>query len=275
MIRVLIGLLLALFFSAAQAEIEVPRLSARVTDQTGTLDSGQIAALEARLAAFERIKGSQIAVLIIPSTQPETIEQFGIRVAEAWKIGRKDADDGVILLVAKEDRALRIEVGYGLEGALPDAIAKRIIEEAIVPRFKANDFYGGISEGVERIIAVIEGEPLPEPPPQTSAISEGGNDAALAAVLPALFFGGMLRRWLGRLPGAGVAGLLAGALAWFVLGLVMPAVMAGLLGFAIVMFGGGRRGFGSVGRGGGVFRGGGGFGGGGGGFGGGGASGRW
>ena len=129
------ALALALLWTAvAAAEVAVPPLSARVTDLTGTLDAGQRAALEARLEAFERAKGSQVAVLIVPTTQPETIEQYGIRVAEAWKIGRGGTiDDGVILLVAKDDRALRIEVGYGLEGALPDAIAKRIIEEVIVP----------------------------------------------------------------------------------------------------------------------------------------------
>lgn len=262
----LTGLLLALFVSAGQAEVAVPPLAARVTDLTGTLDSGQTAALEARLEAFELTKGSQIVVLVIPSTQLETIEQFGIRVAEAWKIGRENADDGVILLVAKDDRALRIEVGYGLEGALPDAIAKRIIEEVIVPRFKADDFYGGIAEGVERIIGVVEGEPLPEPTETSS-----DDAAAFAAVLPAVIFGGILRLFFGRLPGAGIAAVLAAGLVWLFMGLVIPALMVGLLSFFLVMFSGGGRGFGSAGG----ARGGGGFSGGGGGFGGGGASGRW
>ena len=136
-----------------------------MTDLTETLTPDQTAKLEQKLAAFEARKGSQIAVLIVPTTQPEAIEQYSIRVAEQWKLGRKGVDDGALLLVAKDDRALRIEVGYGLEGALPDAIAKRIIEDIIVPRFKTGDFYGGIDAGVDAMIKVVDGEPLPPPQP--------------------------------------------------------------------------------------------------------------
>ena len=135
-----------------------------MVDQTGTLSSDEIDSLEARVRDFEARKGSQIAVLIVPTTQPEEIEQYSIRVAEAWKIGRKKIDDGAILLVAKNDRKLRIEVGYGLEGALTDVTARRIIDEIITPRFRSGDFAGGISAGVDRIIGVIDGEPLPPPP---------------------------------------------------------------------------------------------------------------
>ena len=135
----------------------------RVTDLTSTLDAGQIQALEAKLAAFESRKGSQIAVLLVPSTQPETIEQYGIRVVDSWKLGRKGVDDGVLLLIAKDDRKLRIEVGYGLEGALNDATAKRIVSEIIGPDFKRGEFYAGIDAGVDAIIKVVEGEPLPPP----------------------------------------------------------------------------------------------------------------
>lgn len=160
------SLALALWFAPpveAQDEVPVPRLERRVTDLTGTLTDGERSALEQKLAAFERRKGSQIAVLIVPTTGPETIEQFGIRVAEAWRLGREGVDDGVLFLVAKEDRVLRLEVGYGLEGALPDATANRIVEDIVVPLFRVGDFDGGVNAGVDAMIGVIDGEPLPEP----------------------------------------------------------------------------------------------------------------
>ena len=167
---------IALLFSAflAIADVAVPPLKARVTDLTGTLSASEANQLEQKLAAFEAKKGSQIAVLIVPTTQPETIEQYSIRVAEAWKLGRKGIDDGALLVIAKQDRALRIEVGYGLEGVLPDAIAKRIIEETIVPRLRQGNFAGGIDAGIDKIMGVIQGEPLPPPPAGTPS----------AAVLP-------------------------------------------------------------------------------------------
>src|ERR1700682_119164 len=146
---------------AAAADVAVPPLSGRVVDQTGTLSSGDFAALTQTLKDLETRKGSQIAVLIVPTTDQESIEQFSIRVAEAWKIGRKKIDDGALLVVAKNDRHLRIEVGYGLEGALNDVTAKRIIDEVITPKFRSGDFAGGISAGVDRIIRVIDGETLP------------------------------------------------------------------------------------------------------------------
>ena len=149
--------------TSAFADVAIPPLKSRVTDLTATLSSQQQATLEQTLAAFETRKGSQIAVLIVPTTQPETVEQYAVRVEENWKLGRKGVDDGVLLLIAKDDRKLRIEVGYGLEGVLNDATAKRIIAEDITPRFKQGDFYGGISAGVERMIKVIDGEPLPPP----------------------------------------------------------------------------------------------------------------
>ena len=157
------GLFLLLFFTAAWAQVPVPDLSQRVTDLTATLSAEQVSALENKLAAFEAKQGSQIAVLIVPTTQPEDIAQFGIRVADAWKIGRKNVDDGVILIVAKDDRKLRLEVGYGLEGAIPDAVAKRVIAETITPYFKSGDFAGGIDAGVTQLIGLIEGESLPAP----------------------------------------------------------------------------------------------------------------
>src|SRR6478672_4212220 len=150
---------------AAAADVAVPPLSGRVVDQTGTLSSGDIASLTETLKSLEARKGSQVAVLIVPTTEPETIEQYSIRVAEAWKIGRKKIDDGALLVIAKNDRHLRIEVGYGLEGALTDATTKRIIDEDITPKFKAGDFGGGISAGIDRIIRIVNGEKLPEPEP--------------------------------------------------------------------------------------------------------------
>lgn len=157
-----VGLFLLLFVTTLWAEIAVPPLSKHVTDLTATLTAEQISSLEDKLAAFETSKGSQIAVLILPTTQPEDIGAFGIRVADSWKIGRKAVDDGVILLVAKDDHKLRIEVGRGLEGVIPDAIAKRVIEEIITPKFKENDFMGGIDAGVSQLIGLIAGEKLPE-----------------------------------------------------------------------------------------------------------------
>src|SRR6266403_2278081 len=150
---------------AAAADVAVPPLSGRVVDQTGTLSSGDIASLTQTLENLEAGKGSQVAVLIVPTTAPETIEQCSIRVAEAWKIGRKKVDDGALLVVAKNDRHLRIEVGYGLEGALTDVTTKRIIDEVITPKFKSGDVAGGISAGVERMIALVNGEKLPAPEP--------------------------------------------------------------------------------------------------------------
>src|SRR6202043_1557719 len=150
----------------AFADVAVPPLSGRVVDQTGTLSSDTIASLTQTLKGLELRRGSQVAVLIVPTTGPETIEQYSIRVAEAWKIGRKKIDDGALLVVAKNDRKLRIEVGYGLEGALNDVTAKRIIDEVITPKFRSGDFAGGISAGVDRIVGVIDGEPLPVPAPQ-------------------------------------------------------------------------------------------------------------
>src|SRR5471030_3401158 len=142
---------------AASADVAVPPLSGRVVDQTGTLSSDTIAALTQTLKGLELRKGSQVAVLIVPTTAPETIEQYSIRVAEAWKIGRKKVDDGALLVVAKDDRKLRIEVGYGLEGALTDATARRIIDEIITPKFRSGDFAGGVTAGVNRMIGVIDG----------------------------------------------------------------------------------------------------------------------
>ena len=261
-------------FSLAQQAI--PVLSGRVIDQTGTLTASEIGALNQTLRNFEARKGSQFAVLIVPSTQPESIEQFAIRVADQWKIGRKKIDDGVILIIAKSDRKLRIEVGYGLEGALTDATSKRIIDQVIVPRFKQQDFYGGITAGVDAVIGVIDGEALPQPI-QDRSIGEDDIRQSLPIIfIVALVLGHILRSILGRLPGSLVTGGFVAVMAWFIFGAISMVIFAGVAGLLISLLGIGigRRGFGGYSSSGGG-GGGGGFSGGGGGFGGGGSSGRW
>ena len=260
------------------AQVPVPPLTGRVTDQTATLSAEQRAALEQTLQVFEARKGSQLAVLIVPTTAPETIEQYSLRVAEQWKLGRKKVDDGAILVVAKTDRALRIEVGYGLEGALNDATSKRIISEIITPRFKEGDFYGGISAGVDQIIRVIDGEPLPVPNRNPAGGTADFQQYVPVILILALVIGGVLRAVLGRLPGALVTGGAVAVLAWLFAGAVSIALIAGVIALFFTLLGGGMGGYGVGGHRGGSGIGGfggGGFSGGGGGFGGGGASGRW
>ena len=270
------------FVTTAWAQVAVPPLTARVTDLTGTLTREQQAGLERMLQEFEARKGTQIAVLMVPTSAPEAIEQYALRVGEQWKIGRKKVDDGAILVVAKDDRALRIEVGYGLEGALNDATASRIIREVIVPRFREGDFYGGINAGLDRMMRVIDGEPLPAPA-RSSPAADGGFMQTLPVLMVAALFGGaILRAILGRFLGATATGGVVGFLAWALAGTLAVALLAGVLAFVFTLGGGfgGRGYYGGMGfpRGGGWGGGGlggGGFRGGGGSFGGGGASGRW
>jgi uncharacterized protein len=294
----LLALLLCWAF-AAFADVAVPPLTGRVVDQTGTLSSGDIDSLTQTLRALELRKGSQVAVLIVPTTEPETIEQYSIRAAEAWKIGRKKIDDGALLVVAKNDRKLRIEVGYGLEGALNDVTTKRIIDEIITPKFRSGDFAGGISAGVDRIIGAIDGEPLPAPARKAS--TQSNPDSALYqflnplnpfTIIFILLLGGALRRLFGPLFGSLASGGLIGLLVWFVFGSLILSALAGIVASVFTMFsdaitapspaGHGRGGGWSSGGSGGSWSGGGssssdsgGFSGGGGSFGGGGASGSW
>jgi uncharacterized protein len=287
------GLLLLLIFALAGAEVAVPPLGARVTDLTGTLSGGAVSRIEAKLADFEKKKGSQLAVLIVPTTQPEDIDQYGIRVAEAWKLGRKGVDDGAILIVAKDDRRVRIEVGYGLEGPLPDAIANRIITEAVTPHLKLGDYDGGVEAGIDKMISVVNGEPLPQPD------NKWERHGSLHTLLPLLLVivvvaGSVLRAMFGRLFGSIATGGVAGVIVWFLSHLLPIGVGAGVLAFLFALLSGGSRagwsagsgwgggigGFGAGGGfggggGGGFSGGGGGFSGGGGSFGGGGASGSW
>jgi len=283
---------LVLCFSfAAVADVAVPPLTGRVVDQTGTLSGGEIAALKQTLKELETRKGSQIAVLIVPTTDQESIEQFSIRVAEAWKIGRRKIDDGALLVVAKNDRRLRIEVGYGLEGTLTDATTKRIIDEDITPKFKSGDFAGGISAGVNRMIRLIDGEKLPAPEPEhwRSPGLLNNIDLFNPFLIAAVFIiGGLLRSILGRLAGSAATGGFVGLLAWLFAGSIAASIIVGIGAFIIAMVSdlfslGGGRGGGSSWSSGGSWSSGsgssssssGGFSGGGGSFGGGGASGSW
>ncbi len=279
-LRLLLLIFAAIWSYAASADTPIPALTARVTDETSTLTSEQRSSLERKLQEFEAKKGSQISVLVVTSTEPETIEQYSLRVVEQWKLGRKSIDDGALLIIAKNDRTLRIEVGYGLEGALNDATSKRIISETIAPSFKQGDFYGGIDAGLDSMMSVIDGEPLPQPTQRA-----GGIDGNPTRYLPALFvmtmvIGGVLRSLLGRLPGAIVTGAGVSVVAWFLSSGIFVAIVAGAFALGFTLFGsglganvGGRAIGGQGGRlGNGSGRGG--FGGGGS-FGGGGASGRW
>lgn len=288
--------LLALFVGwagVALALVAVPPLTDRVVDQTGSLSAGDVAALTQTLKDLETRKGSQIAVLMVPTTDGEAIEPFALRVAEAWKIGRRKIDDGALLVIAKDDRRLRIEVGYGLEGALTDATTKRIIDEDITPKFKAGDFGGGVKAGVDRMVKVVDGEKLPEPEPPHWQDSQFDPEALFNPfiIIPAIIFGGLLRSMLGRLLGSVAAGGLTALIAWFIVGSLLAAVIVGVLASLFVLIsdgivsaGPGRRGGmgGWPGGSGGGWSsgsssgsGGGGFSGGGGNFGGGGASGSW
>jgi uncharacterized protein len=293
------GILLAFLLGwvcPALADVVVPPLSGRVVDQTGTLSAGDIASLNGKLQDLETRKGAQVAVLIVPTTGEEAIEQFSIRVAEAWKIGRKKVDDGALLVIAKNDRHLRIEVGYGLEGVLSDVVTHRIIDEDITPKFKAGDFAGGVSAGVDRMIRLVNGEQLPAPEPahwQAPNLVDFANPVLIFAVV---IGAGFLRAILGRLLGSVATGGILGVFAWLVAGSILTALVLGLFGFVAALifgglnFGGPVAGSGPYRRGGGYPGGwsgggnwsggsssgsGGGFSGGGGSFGGGGASGSW
>ena len=274
--RVFLAAVLFCASIVAFADVAVPLLKARVTDLTATLAQDQLAALENKLAAFEQKKGSQIAVLLVPTTQPETVEQYAIRVAEQWKLGRKGVDDGVLLLIAKDDRKLRIEVGRGLEGALPDATAKRIIDEFVVPAFKQRDFAGGVNAGVDRIIKVVDGEPLPAAASKSGGASSNVtiDDTLAWGAIGVVFLGGILRSIFGVLLGAVIAGVLAGVAAAFLGGGVAGGAIVGVIVFVFCLIGLSVLG-GMAGGGGGGGSSGGGWSGGGGDFGGGGASGSW
>lgn len=277
-----------------QAVLPLPELSSRVIDQTETLDAAQQAALESRLATFETQRGTQIVVVLVPTTQPEDIADYTQRLGDAWKIGRQDVGDGVLFVVAKNDRRVRIATSKTLEGAIPDLVARRIIDQAVTPAFRRNDFAGGIEAGIDQIITRVTGENLPLP-----EAGGGPEDAGFAPMDLLIFlvfavpmFSAVLRSLFGNKLGTLLTGASAGAIAWVLTAVVWVAVGAGLLAMLAALFfqmlpsmpssGRGRRGgdwggggFGGGGHGGGWSGGGGFSSGGGGNFGGGGASGSW
>jgi uncharacterized protein len=240
------------------------------------LSAEQRASLEGTLENLQRSKGSQVVILMMPTTQPESIEQFGIRLAGAWKIGRKGVHDGVIMLVAKDDRRVRIEVGYGLEGAIPDAIAMRIVSDIMTPKFKLGDFYGGLQAGVAAIAAAVDNEPLPAPEVTPAERTTGNFSLAprdwLFFAVALVAAAGVAHRLFGMV-GSGLAAMVAGFLGWLLFSSLMAAIVAAIVVFVASFMRGGGGFYGGGGMGGGGF--GGGFSGGGGSFGGGGASGRW
>ncbi|MDP1687582.1 YgcG family protein [Hydrogenophaga sp.] len=285
--------------ASAQGLVPVPALSARVIDQTATLDAASLAALEAKLAAFEQSNGSQVVVLMVPSTAPEDIADFTQRVGDAWKIGRADVGDGALFVIAKDDRRLRIATAKALEGAIPDLMARRILDSAVTPAFRRGDYAGGINAGVDQILARIRGEELPLPDASAAQRAAGSSDfewmdALIFLVFAVPMLSGLLRGMFGNKLGTVLTGVGAGGLAWVLTAVVWVAIGAGLLGILAALFmqflpaasmgGSGRGGRGGGWGGGGGFggggfgggRGGGGFSSGGGGnFGGGGASGGW
>jgi len=287
--RLLLLLAIALLSPALlHAADAVPKLARHVTDLTGTLNAQQIDQLDTQLVALEKAKGAQLVVLVVGTTAGQDIESYSLSVAEANKIGRKGTDDGVLLLIAKDDRRVRIEVGYGLEGAIPDAATARITREYIAPKFRNNDYFGGISDAVGALTQLINGEALPPPvqgSPETGHTGPGLQNGLVIGVFVALF----LRSFLGRASAfvrAPLGAIFVGGLLWLLVSMgagILGAAIGGVLmllpgGAGRSIGGGGWGGFGGGGWGGGGFGGGGsggGFSGGGGSFGGGGSSGSW
>jgi len=282
----------------AQQEVPVPQLTARVTDTSGTLDQGQKAALEAKLQALEEKKGAQVFVLMVPTVQPDTVESYSRRVFDQWKVGRANVDDGILFLIAKNDRRMRLEVGYGLEGAVPDALASRIINDYVAPHFKTNDYAGGVNAGVTALVSLIENEALPAPERKTAGDGDAFDEGLFGALGPMLMFGFFLIAFFPPVISAVAAGVMlfaiTGSILWAGLAAIAALVISGVARKVVprgavrgarrngTILGGGLGGLGGGfggGRGGGGFGGGGfggGFGGGGGGSsGGGGASGGW
>jgi uncharacterized protein len=289
-LSVLIGIILGSLqtLSPAQAQQEVPALAGHVVDRTGTLDTSQLQQLENKLNAFEHSAGAQIVLLLVPSTQPEDVFSYANRVANSWKIGRKDIGDGVLLVVAKDDHKVRIEVAKSLEGAIPDLAARMIIEQSIAPHFKQGDFAVGLDLAVDQISARITGEALlvPTHVPGNSPFGLRWNDLLVFAFFAVPVIASGARRALGFRAGSVVAGGLIGAVVWFFTANFLITALAALAGLLFTLISAVARGTVGAGWGmghgggwgGGGFRpgGGGGFSSGGGGdFGGGGASGDW
>lgn len=287
-LRWLVGIAvgLALGVATAQDAQPLPEVRSPVVDTTRSLTADQVQQLTSEILAFEQRKGSQIAVVFVPTTLPETIEQYSIRLAEVVKVGRRQADDGVLIVIAVRDRKMRIEVGYGLEGAIPDIFANQIRREVMNPYFRVNDFYGGARGGVEALMKRIDGEALPAPWHGDTGGDQSSDPMSwIILALAAMFgFGGMLRRAFGRVAASGIVATVIGGGAWLLSGVALVGGIAGLLAllFSLLALGrvidfrpGGGHGGWSSGPGSGGWSGGGSWSGGGGSFGGGGASGSW
>ena len=240
--------------AGAQGVLPVPPLTAHIIDQTGTLDAVQIKGLEDKLMAFEQAKGTQIAILMVPTTLPEDISSYANRVGNAWKIGRKEVGDGVLVVVAKDDRKVRIEVAKTLEGAIPDLAAKQVIDDAITPNFRKGDFAAGLHAAVDQLSARITGEALPAPKqPSGQRKGEQGFDwmsVAIFLFIGVSVVGGILRGVLGRKLGSFVTGGGAGAIAMFLTSSLVVAGIAGLIAFLFSLISGAAGGMGSRRRGG-------------------------
>jgi uncharacterized protein len=265
--------------STVQAQVALPRLDTPVQDATNTLAAEQITRLTQKIRALEAANAVRVAIVVLPSTAPESIEQFAIRLAEARTLGRQGVDDGVLVILAKNDRAVRIEVGLGLQGVLPDVLANRITDQVMVPQFRKGDYFAGFDAGLDRIAALVKGESLPAPTP---AKPRGIGSSLPLLMMVVLVAGSFLRRTVGRLAGSASTAGVAGVLAWLISGAWFIAMGAALLAFLFTLFGGaGVNGWNSGGPGrfgggfGGGLGGGGSWGGGGGTFNGGGATGRW
>ncbi|HEY5000048.1 MAG TPA: TPM domain-containing protein [Usitatibacter sp.] len=295
--RLMLGAAAAILFAfaataatAPPGAVPVPKLAAHVTDLTATLTASERDAIEAKLRAFEAARGSQVAILLVPTIGSETLEEFAGRVTDEWKLGRKGVDDGVLFVIAKQERKLRIQTGRGVQGTLTDALSKRIVADIVAPHFRTGDFAGGIDAGADAIMKAIEGEDLPLPSQPTQ-----GKVDSMSSISNLLIFGlflipviGMVLRGIaGRFFGAALTSGIAGIAAWVILGSLAVGAVAAVIAFLFTLFsssGLGRglaRGYMPGGWGGGGFGGGfsggggGGFSGGGGGFDGGGASGSW
>lgn len=242
--RLLLGLLLAAWLPLAawaQGGVQpVPALTAHVMDNTGTLDAAQRDALEAKLAAFEKSRGAQLVILMVPTTQPEDIAAYAQRVGDSWKIGRKGVGDGLLLVVAKTDRKVRIETTKALEGAIPDLAARQVIDTAITPRFRQGDFAGGLDAAADQLIALISGENLPAPE-QSSSGGSGNDGFEWTDLAVFLFFavpiaGRIAAMVLGRKFGSLATGSVVGVLAWIFTSSLIVAGLAVLVGtvFALV-----------------------------------------
>ena len=233
----------------AQSVQAVPALTAHVMDSTGTLDATQRAALEAKLAAFEQARGAQVVMLIVPTTQPEDIAAYAQRVGDTWKIGRKDVGDGLLLVVAKNDRKVRIETTKALEGAIPDLAARQIIESAITPRFRQGDFAGGLSAAADQIMARISGENLPTPESRSAGRQQNSGfdwmDLAIFLFFAVPIGARIIAGVLGRKVGSVATGGVVGALAWIFTSSLVVAGIAALVGLVFALFAS----LGSLGRG--------------------------